>query len=746
MPEIKEIAQGLRVYQHHGIKVIPGTRSGENHSADCPWCGREGKLSISESTGEAHCWACRINPDSPKGGINHTSFLRCLFNTSYKGTIKYDDLARDRWVSPETLIMWGACQSIIDGTWMLPGYDATSKLIQLYRWLPDLKHPGKRHLIPTPGIGHGIHTSQLFDKKARTLFVCEGPWDGMALWELLRTLKRVEKGYETTADPAKSLLKEYEVVAVPGCGSVGKPLQRLKPLFKGKHVSLLFDSDHPRGETKSVAGYEAMQRAAAVLSSQGDAPLDISYLHWGEEGYAPKRKDGWDVRDHLHQKLTPEGRIESFEDILEKLTQVPEEWIEGTKERQRAEGVLSCDKWSVLINGWKQAMRWSKPGEGLDYVLSVMLSVALSTDQSGDQLFLQVIGEAGTGKTRLCEAMLRSHHCYPLEHLTGFHSGWKDGNSGKDFSLISRVNKTTMITPEGDVLMSSPNFDEIMSQQRRIFDGTSGASYKNREEDMRYEGLRTPWIIAGTPALMNKDQSRLGDRFIRAILPEPESEERDQILLSVAYAALKAVVKKSNCDPSSILGEDYSLAYRLTGGYVDHLREHSEELLDAVVVDDRKVADECIRLANFTALMRGRPDPNYRKEEKHDTKEMPTRLTHQFIRLARCMAVVLNRKSIDDGVLKRVRQVALDTSRGRTLEICRVLVRVGSPGLSAGQLSKQTGQGEDGEEKFLRYLRKIKVVEKFTERGNGNIVRTKWRVTDTFQSLWLAVIGEESVE
>ena len=53
-------------------------------------------------------------------------------------------------------------------------------------------------------------------------------------------------------------------------------------------------------------------------------------------------------------------------------------------------------------------------------------------------------------------------------------------------------------------LLSSPKFAELMSQQRRIFDGTSGASYKNRKEDVRFTGLRTPWVMAVTPSSINR--------------------------------------------------------------------------------------------------------------------------------------------------------------------------------------------------------------------------------------------------
>jgi hypothetical protein len=172
-----------------------------------------------------------------------------------------------------------------------------------------------------------------------------------------------------------------------------------------------------------------------------------------------------------------------------------------------------------VLNAWRKALEWRQE---LDDVLSVLLAVCFSTEQVGDQLFLQFIANAGVGKTVFCDALLTSKNCYPLEHVKGFHSGWREGQDGEDFSLITRINRKTLVTPEGDVIMSSPQFTEIMSQQRRIFDGTAGASFKNMKKDRRYTGLRTPWIIAGTPALMQTDQSRLGDRFLRICANGPK--------------------------------------------------------------------------------------------------------------------------------------------------------------------------------------------------------------------------------
>lgn len=436
-----------------------------------------------------------------------------------------------------------------------------------------------------------------------------------------------------------------------------------------------------------------------------------------------------------------EGPLAAIGQFLGAIHPVPVEWLSGASAASNGRATRkggtglepkTCSNYKTLRSAWQKALRWRSD---LDDVLVTMLAVIVSTEQVGDQLFLQVIGEAGGGKTRLCDAVLVSKQCFPLEHLTGFHSGWKD-ETGEDFSLISRIDRKTLITPEGDVLMSSPRFVEIMSQQRRIFDGTSGASYKNRKEDMRYTGLRTPWIIAGTPALMDTDQSRLGDRFLRIIIDSPGEAEKDNILLSVGHTALRSVLQTSDGDSETQLDPDLCEAYKLTGGYVEWLRNNAAELLASLRIDKEFVVSRCSKLAEFTAYLRARPNPNASAESEAG-KELPTRLTHQYVRLACCIAVVLNRQGVDDLVMGRVRRVALDTSRGQTLEITKQLRETTAEGRSTKGLSVSTGIGEHKVRGYLGFLKAIGAAETFELRGaKGLGVKRRWRLTERMEELF----------
>lgn len=747
MPRVESVPKVLKPFLFHGVQLSFG--EGEQAVGDCPFCGKEGKFSVNAETGQWLCRVCQVGTD--RGGGNVSTFLKLVWQEAMEAMDKeYETLAADRkLLYPESLLFWEVAFSPMTQDWVVPGFSPDGKLWQLYRYVMDLRKK-VRHLLPTPGLDHKLHGVNLWDPKKPEVYLCEGIWDAVTLWEVLRNAKGTEDGLAVTASEGSSLLASANVLAVPSASTFN---ESWASLFAGKVVHLMYDSDHPTVNGKSVAppaGHRGMERVAKMLSSVKEPPLEIRCLAWGPEGFDPQRKSGFDVRDFLTEggeanpfKELPR-RVGALGRLLGMLEPIPEEWVkEGKRAAARSVGTmepLPCKSWVEVVSAWRKAMSWRPVMED---VLSVMLATALSTEQKGDQLFLQVIGDAGSGKTRFCEALLVSKSCFSLEHLTGFHSGWKD-SSGQDYSLLARINKKTLITPEGDVLMSSPKFTEIMSQQRRIFDGSSGASYKNRKEDVQYTGLRTPWIIAGTHALLDMNQARLGDRFLKVIVDPPSEDEKQSILKRVGFSALRTVIQQSNCSASSIVEDRLLLAYRLTGGYVDHLRRSSSELLSQVQVDEEEVVARCTVLAEFASFLRARPAPTVphdRHKDKHDCKELPTRLTHQFVRLACCLAVVLGKRRLDGEVLVKVGKVAVDTARGSTMEVCSHLFQAGLKGMSNHSLSLLTGHGEDKGRILLAFLRSIGATELFRQRSKSGITnRSKWRLSPKMCQVWQEVM------
>jgi len=291
MPNLRrKPPDGIRPYLFHGVSL----QQGEDGQAvgDCPFCDREGKFSVEVATSKFKCWSC-----SEHG--NSLVFIRRLWEQSEKqtGTANYKRLAAERrFLNLDTVLQWGITRSVVSGNWLVPGYGANGALNQLYQYMETKK--GMR-LLPTPTLGHQLHGVNLYKLSKPVVYLCEGPWDGMALWEVLRQCKRNDDGnLVVTASHDNCLYAEASVLAVPGCSTFK---DEWTGLFAKKTVNLMYDNDHPqtKTDTKLPPGMRGMRRVARILNGAKIPPNEICYLAWGNRGFDPELPNGADVRDLL---------------------------------------------------------------------------------------------------------------------------------------------------------------------------------------------------------------------------------------------------------------------------------------------------------------------------------------------------------------------------------------------------------------------------------------------------------------
>jgi hypothetical protein len=82
------------------------------------------------------------------------------------------------------------------------------------------------------------------------------------------------------------------------------------------------------------------------------------------------------------------------------------------------------------------------------------------------------------------------------------------------------------------------------------------------------------------------------------------------------------------------------------------------------------VEHDCETLGKLTAVMRTRPSG---RDEEPTEPELHVRSSSQFFKMAMCLAVVLNKKSVDAEIMRRVARSARDTCHGHTFDICKAL-------------------------------------------------------------------------
>lgn len=301
MPKIIDSTpDNLKPYLFHGLELQ--WRSDDKDAlGDCPICGRSERFSVKVETGQYQCFKCGTSG-------NARVFIRWLWDHSDATSEQYAEFATDRkLLYPETLVEWGVVRSLLTGTWVIPGYGPDGKLNQLYQYS---RSKDRMFLAPTPTLGHQIFGVSLYNSACRNIYLCEGPWDAMALYEVLVRAKVIESGeLAQTANRAGSLLGIASVLAVPSCEVFFNSWARL---FTNKIVFLIFDNDHPRTnpKTKTIsdgAGYAGMRRVAGILTSQDDddMPLEVHYVRWGTEGsptFNPDLSSGYDLRDLLNRE------------------------------------------------------------------------------------------------------------------------------------------------------------------------------------------------------------------------------------------------------------------------------------------------------------------------------------------------------------------------------------------------------------------------------------------------------------
>jgi hypothetical protein len=605
------------------------------------------------------------------------------------------------------------------------------KVCQVYRYGQDFK-TGRRRLLATSEIAHGVFGLNLYDSKCRRVYFCESVWDAMAWWETLSRLKRSGQELKVTGSQEASILADSCVLASPGCNVFR---EEWASLFAGKEVHLLCQSDHPSPASGKSASLEGMKRVARILAHAPETPESIRYLKWGDKGYAPELPSGYDIRDRLGS-IDLAGRAPLVKELLDRIQVIPSDWIPGrtlvAKKRGGTEiEVLACSQWKDLENSWRKAMTWTP---GLGRALPAMLACIPAIRMPDAQLWMKIISPPSTGKTSLAEALgVNKKYVKEVSNFRGFHSGFMtDARGTEDHSLIAMLRDMLLIIKDADTLLKAPNRDQILAEMRDAYDTNSTATYRTSVK-RDYKGYRFGVIMCGTESLLELDAAELGARFLDCVIMDGIDDELEtDVNRRKFFSVFRNRGVEANGDLETHREADLLRAMQLTAGYVTHLKENGSELLRNI--DDSNAEDlvgEFDAMSKFVAFLRSRPP---KKQDEITAREMSVRLNVQLTKLALCEAVVLGHNQVDKEIMERVRKIALDTARGRIYNLVRRLVGVGREGATVYALSRWLNETEDKVRKELRHLYRIKAVEHYDKIEGGQKKRMA-RLTRTLEAI-----------
>jgi hypothetical protein len=707
----------VRPFRDHGVVLRWRAPDRGQAVGDCPFCGADGKFSVGlEDRGKLFKggWGCF--PCGRKGNV--LDFVRA-WHEHCAGVAKDDDyaaLAADRrLMSGDTLRAWGVVRGALTGDWLVPAFDARGALTQLHYYRKGV-------LYGTSGLKLGLFGANLYDPSKPDLHVCEGSWDGMALWEVLGCAKPTAGGSLTlTGSGNGSLRATANVVAVPGANNWQ---DGWNPVAAGKVTSLLFDDDHPRtdaktGKASDGAGLAGMRRTAELLAKAGERPASLAYLAWGDEPapsglggtWSDSLASGFDVRDALTASRDRAGGPRE-EPRHAALPRRPDPRVVGARARgaaARAKGTpelecLPCDSWASLVNDWRKAMHWM---EGLDLGLSVMLATALSTETIGEQLWFKVTGPPSCGKSILCEAMsVARKYVYPKDTFTGLTSGYQaDKDGSQNMSLVAKIKNMTLIVNDADTIRTLANLPQVASQLRTFFSRNLRSQYGNKMS-ADHEGINCTIIFAGTEASTGPTRPTWASgswtswwwttcrRRPSARSPSAASTRRWP-----TWTCCRTGRWTRRDSPEMVR------AKRRTGGFVEYLRENVRSA-------DGRGGRAGRRGRGADRRVRGVRQLHAESAVQDVPGEGPARAVRSAWpsssrRLSKCLAAVLGHDGIGHpDVVRRVRRVALDTARGRTLNLVRALYVYRRHGATKDVLARYTHEGPEGENKLLHHLKK----------------------------------------
>lgn len=742
----------LKTFQDHGVNIDSKKATDTHAVGQCPFCDRDGKFYIEQKSG---LWQCKTCDQSG----NALTFLRQFYDYCIEqdgaGMLLQDNR---KLLYQQTIDEWGIRKNPLNDEWVVPAYSADGKLCQLYRYVQG----GNRSLLlPTTNMGHYLFGVNLYDDSKPEVWLGESVWDVMACFEVLRQSRWVESSdgenkLKITGNADVSLLSNVNLLATPGCNVFNPAWCRL---FEGKRVTLLTQNDHCKVHPKTQkliegASYHGMKRMAQILAAAEQPPEVIRWVRWGtcidpegtedpESGYFNSDlKHGYDARDLLSSGgKSILQRVQKLSELIQKVEPMPADWVDGRSKSAIKAGdpemqCLHCNSYKKLTNAWRVAMHWY---DGLDKALSVMLACITSTEAVGDQLWVKIISPPSSGKSVLCEGLsLNKRYTFAKSTLRGFHSGYDDGTD-KNYSPLESMKNKTLITKDGDALLQAPNLGQILSEARDVYDRVSRSSYRTTKSK-DWEGLNITWLLCGTSSLRALDSSELGERFLDCVIVDQMPEElEDDIGWRVALRADRELSYVADGKVETRDAPEMVKAKQLTGGYVSYLRENAASLLPLVKIPHHHLK-RCQQIAKFVAFMRARPS---KTQDEEAQREMSFRLITQHVRLAKCLAVVLNKKEVDEQVINRVVQVGLDTARGRTFKIVESLYRHNDTGLSMQSISNITKDTKKKLDELVLFLDKIGVIEPMHKGLSPYRAHARWRLTDRLYKLYKEAVQPE---
>lgn len=672
---VKKHRGTLQSFAQHGVTFIK--EAGNNAVGVCPICSKS-KMYVNV---ENRLWDCKVcgiegNFDDFLHAMNQHNLRRTTLKT-------LANLAKHRGLSALTLKEFGVGKNN-DGEYTFPTYLVNKQGATFLSDLPRY-NPEKKKSYGTTGAKVGL----IMPKKTTgsdTVWVCEGEWDCMAWYEVLRKCKI-----------------EDDVYGVRGASNFPKSMPEM---FTGKHVIMLYDNDTP--------GQAGMSRTWQMLAPYAKS---IQRVEWPPTDNLP---DGFDVRD-LYHTVGSNGK-KALASVRKMLTSEPDVTQAATggaklktpdgpsgddtpdpngKGMLRAKVIKAYQKWLHLPN---------------TEMIDVLYGSVFANRMKTDPLWIYFVTSPSGGKSEFLMSLAISPWICCVSTLTpkALISGMQ--TPGGDPSLFAKIMRTetdyTLVVKDYTTVlkMNQVARDDVLSLLRDAYDGQTTKVFGNMTRS--YEG--NFGIIAGVTQEIDNptiSDTSLGERFLKYRMRHHGK-----------ITAGKHMIMRT----LSNIGVE--------GDMRSELKDVARQVLDRPIsrpypTRPKEIDERIMGLAQWVARMRGSVSRSryHRDTVTHKpVSEIGGRLAKQLAILGMGIAMFRGEDEVSEDVYNILVKIARDTAPDKAEEVIKQMyTRRPEEEASTEEISTWCPSLTPETVKFvLQDLRMLGIVV-----GSGSY-KGKWRISD----------------
>lgn len=654
-----EIPQAIRVFAQFGLEIPKAPNGSGQYVCDCIFCDKPKHFFLTPESkkfkGEPAfiCKSCSI-------GGNKYTFLKAIYEMMLANSAKgsYTRLGLKRKMKPDFFSQGGVAFSPEIHRWVLPTKTKEGGISNLHTYdgnngSPLIAATGcQLHLIGLDGL-----------KPTGPVYICEGHWDRMSLLGLLNECQKQPENISVLAVPGAGTLPEADIKLLAGCD-----------------VYLLYDNDEP--------GYNGMKYAVGKLSGIASA---IHVLEWPPNRF----REGFDVTDLVREaEQRPDA---TAADLISWCHQTENVASVGPAEEMIPK--LVRNTFEEVVVDFKETGIYMYPG--LKDALAITLAVIESIRFSGEPLWMYMIGVSGAGKSLILESTLASREVLYRTAIT--HRSLLSGFNGEDDpSLLAKLPGRSLVVKDYSNVLALPHFEQdlLFSILREAYDGRVYRDYGNGvirqypPPDSPHEDCRFSFVAGVTPEIYARNNSALGERFLRFHIPRTGSEDLRAIEVAM--------------DDSWRTHQQGKRRAAAVAGFLSRASASSQEKTPPVMPEWYK--HRIIALAQFVGYCRSVVSRTKEDLDYDPAIESGTRMSKQLKKLSLSLCRILGKTSADKEVYRLVRKVAWDTAHGWRRKIYSAIRKAGEGETST--IVKLTGYSHTTVHRQLRDMHALGVLKK----------------------------------